>query len=327
MALPDPHDFSSRFAADQSDLTVAILGASYLDALLEDLLRTYLVQSREAKELFGQTFTRKARIAFALGLVSRDTLDDLGAIADVRNYFAHRVLVESASFNDPEMAEVCRRLSSARQAKEPENREFLEAMGYDLDSPRADYIEALTACASEIVSRREHSSFTPLREASEVRRVGLLHWTLVLEIVARLRVKDAEADRRRRLNVWVIATLADPQFVDSPVGPWTQGGCYLLALAIRDALAVHGVASELAEYKPPNHSGSQHVAVAMGPTRLDAYGAWLAAVPPAALAGWTESLLDAAKAAGWGSPFDDETFRARLTKRLVDTFPPAAPRS
>src|SRR2546425_116137 len=56
MALPDPHDFSSRFAADQSDLTVAILGASYLDALLEDLLRTYLVQSGEAKELFGQTF-------------------------------------------------------------------------------------------------------------------------------------------------------------------------------------------------------------------------------------------------------------------------------
>src|SRR5205807_1533935 len=136
------------------------------------------------------------------------------------------------------------------------------------------------------------------------------------EIVARLRVKDAEADRRRRLNVWVIATLADPQFVDSPVGPWTQGGCYLLALAIRDALAVHGVASELAEYKPPNHSGSQHVAVAMGLTRLDAYGAWLAGVPPAALAGWTESLLDAAKAAGWGSPFDDEAFRARPYRDL-----------
>src|SRR2546426_9255872 len=58
------------------------------------------------------------------------------------------------SFNDPEMAEVCRRLSSARQAKEPENREFLEAMGYDLDSPRADYIEALTACARS----EEHTS-------------------------------------------------------------------------------------------------------------------------------------------------------------------------
>src|SRR5438876_10949553 len=102
MALPDPHEFSARFAADQRDLTVAILGASYLDALLEDLLRAYLVQSGEAKELFGQPFKRKARIAFALGLASRDTVDDLVIIADVRNYFAHRVLAESASFNDPE---------------------------------------------------------------------------------------------------------------------------------------------------------------------------------------------------------------------------------
>src|ERR1700704_1472463 len=95
-----PKAFAERFGPQQSDLVVAILGASYLDALLEDLLKTRVIAHKKSKVVTRHGFVRRAETAFALGVLSRDSLDDLRAIADIRNHFAHKVLEAEALFQD-----------------------------------------------------------------------------------------------------------------------------------------------------------------------------------------------------------------------------------
>src|SRR5260370_8331064 len=107
-----PQAFAERFGPQQSDLVVAILGASYLDALLEDLLMTRVIADRKSKVVTRPGFVRRADTAFALGLLSRDSLDDLHAIAEIRNHFPHKVLDAEASFRATKLGTPSANLSS-----------------------------------------------------------------------------------------------------------------------------------------------------------------------------------------------------------------------
>lgn len=178
-----PQAFAERFGPKQSDLVVAILGANYLDALLQDLLRTRVIVHKASKVVTEQPFVRKAQTAFVLGLVSRDSIDDLRAIAEIRNHFAHRVLDENASFQDDTVKALCDKLSSARAAADPKSRPVMQEWGYEVDNPRALFIEAMTACASELAHRIEHAPEEAVTEAEPTRRIGLIEWQAVAEIV------------------------------------------------------------------------------------------------------------------------------------------------
>lgn len=185
-----PQAFAERFGPQQSDLVVAILGASYLDALLEDLLMTRVIPDRKSKVVTRPGLVRRAETAFALGLLSRDSLDDLDAIAEIRNHFAHKVLDAEASFRDTEVAALSAKLSSSRAAADPKSRPVMQEWGYEVDNPRALFIEAMTACASELAHRIEQAPEEAVTEAEPTRRLGLIEWQAVAEVVRRLDARD-----------------------------------------------------------------------------------------------------------------------------------------
>ena len=80
---------------DCEDRVMAVVGAAYLDSIIEQLLRAaFMSDEEEADRLLapdrpiGATGARY-QLAYCLGLISRDQRDDLKTIAKVRNLFAH----------------------------------------------------------------------------------------------------------------------------------------------------------------------------------------------------------------------------------------------
>jgi DNA-binding MltR family transcriptional regulator len=89
-----------------SDRVLAIVGAAYLDSVLEQLLRRIFIKDDEQVDrLLGPdrplgSNGSKYQLAYCLGLIDERERDDLSMIAKVRNAFAHRYDV--AGFNHEE---------------------------------------------------------------------------------------------------------------------------------------------------------------------------------------------------------------------------------
>lgn len=81
-----------------------------LNAILEDFLKmAFSRNDREVKKLFDCSIVHKARLAYALGLIDKTTLDDLKHIHDIRNIFAHTL---NASFANDKVLKKCEGLST-----------------------------------------------------------------------------------------------------------------------------------------------------------------------------------------------------------------------
>ncbi len=99
-----------------SDRAVAILSASILDELLQELFQMYFLSDRKrVNALFGggtqplATFSAKIELAYCLGLVSQDEYRLLTAIKKIRNDFAHKI--HDVSFDTSPIRERCMNLS------------------------------------------------------------------------------------------------------------------------------------------------------------------------------------------------------------------------
>jgi len=109
----DPRNTSSFFELrGETDRTIAIIGISWLDSLLETCLRLHLRESgsgdentdRATKKLLDEvfnpegplgSFSAKCKMSYLLGIVGPITLTDLKIINDIRREFAHYVKVET----------------------------------------------------------------------------------------------------------------------------------------------------------------------------------------------------------------------------------------
>jgi hypothetical protein len=99
----------------EDDRAVAILGAAFLDAWLEESLRSFFVDDEEeVNALLDRAlgnFGARIGASFSLGLVSPADLADLRIIQGIRNDFAH--MMQGLSFEDPDVKPGCLRLKSA----------------------------------------------------------------------------------------------------------------------------------------------------------------------------------------------------------------------
>lgn len=98
----------------ESDRAAAILTGSYLEVLLEKLLRTKFIQSPVVEDLFKgngalSTFSSRIALCFALGYIEETTYRDLNLVRKIRNHFAHNIA--NASFEDSEVRSRCAELS------------------------------------------------------------------------------------------------------------------------------------------------------------------------------------------------------------------------
>ena len=81
----------------ENDRTFIIVGATFLELLLERLIRNFLVDDKEKignllhSESLAGTLYAKTELAYLLGLLTDLEYDDLGVIRRLRNAFAHEI--------------------------------------------------------------------------------------------------------------------------------------------------------------------------------------------------------------------------------------------
>jgi hypothetical protein len=92
-------EFARLFERENNDRAIAIVGAAFLDTLLEHVLITFLVDDEsEVKRLMGYdrpfgTYGNKITAIYCLGLISKVIREDLRYVQKIRNKFAHDLLV------------------------------------------------------------------------------------------------------------------------------------------------------------------------------------------------------------------------------------------
>ncbi len=103
-------EFARLFEREDNDRAIAIVGAAFLDTLLEHVLITFLVDDEsEVKRLMGYdrpfgTYGNKIAAVYCLGLISKIIRDDLRYAQKIRNKFAHDLVV---SFDDDPIRSWC----------------------------------------------------------------------------------------------------------------------------------------------------------------------------------------------------------------------------
>lgn len=103
--------------SDDNDTAVVLVGAGYVDACIGSLLSEVLIDSSVSSKLLSAgtgllgSFSARADLCYALGMISKLFYMDLCTMAEVRNTFAHHHL--ALSFVDPKVALLCSRLSFA----------------------------------------------------------------------------------------------------------------------------------------------------------------------------------------------------------------------
>lgn len=115
-SLPDLSEDVSRLVEDlekETDRGAALLGAAFLDDVLELVLRSAMVDAPEViDKLIGggralESFGSRAHLAYLMGLLGPDIYADINLIREVRNDFAHR---QPTSFDSEEIRDKCKRL-------------------------------------------------------------------------------------------------------------------------------------------------------------------------------------------------------------------------
>ena len=134
--LNDYNDFQKNYEGE-SDRSVVILAASFLEQALEDYIRTKLVEAPPVSRLFEgyaplSTFAAKIDIAFALGLIPVHVHDDLRTIKKLRNLFAHKP--DSLSFSSSQVTDICRNLHDIKRS---------DGTTWEVVGARAKYLNAV----------------------------------------------------------------------------------------------------------------------------------------------------------------------------------------
>jgi DNA-binding MltR family transcriptional regulator len=97
--IPELSADSQRFIEDlqnESDRGCALIGASFLDKILESILRTYFVQNKKIVNYLMKndgpigSFSSKIKLAYSLGLLGIKQYRDLEKIREIRNIVAHQ---------------------------------------------------------------------------------------------------------------------------------------------------------------------------------------------------------------------------------------------
>ena len=96
---------------DETDLAVILVTASYLDACLGSILKRKLIDSSISKQLLDPrsgalgSYSTRADVCYALGLIQKPLYTDLKKIAEIRNEIAHYYL--TLNFQSESIQKLC----------------------------------------------------------------------------------------------------------------------------------------------------------------------------------------------------------------------------
>jgi DNA-binding MltR family transcriptional regulator len=103
-----------------SDMACALVGAAHIEGALMFLLSKFLIICDESKNLFDigrelESMSKCNRMAFCLGLTTRDTYSNVSLVAKVRNKFAHSPA--PIAFTNAKVIEYCDQFRISRKIK------------------------------------------------------------------------------------------------------------------------------------------------------------------------------------------------------------------
>jgi DNA-binding MltR family transcriptional regulator len=96
-------EFSFLFQEEKNERAAAIVGAAFLDTLLENILINFFIDDeKEVDKLLKNerpigTYGSRISLAYCLGLIGKTIRDDLRLVGKIRNKFAHNL---SVTFDD-----------------------------------------------------------------------------------------------------------------------------------------------------------------------------------------------------------------------------------
>jgi mannitol operon repressor len=154
--IPNLTDDVSRLVDDlerESDRGAALVGAAFLDDVLDVLLRSAFVNEPETVgKLMGmgrplESFGSRAHLCYCMGLLGADVYADINLIREIRNDFAHR---GPTGFDLPDVEIKCMRLR------------IISTLGADEScGPRERFIATVVMLANHLLleaSRRKHAA-------------------------------------------------------------------------------------------------------------------------------------------------------------------------
>lgn len=123
----------NALSSEEPDLSVVLIGSSYLDACLGALLKRHFRDGSTTDNLLNPTsgavgsFAVRSDLCYCLNLISKEMYQDIKYIAEIRNELAHNYM--ALDFSTPAVSERCAQLKffSALQVTEP-LRESLDEM-------------------------------------------------------------------------------------------------------------------------------------------------------------------------------------------------------
>ena len=132
----------------ESDRATAVLGAALLDEKLLQVLETFFVDDKKQVNPLLKpegalgSFAARIRVAYCLGLLTRDLFDTLTIVREIRNAFAHQL--HGLSFATPSIAKKCDKLRSTVRGSD-----------YVQNSPRGIFLSATSSAQLELWAMRE----------------------------------------------------------------------------------------------------------------------------------------------------------------------------
>ena len=132
----------------ESDRGRVLISTGYIEQLLKDVLQAYFIEGNSANSLFDEgalaTFSSRAHLCHALGLISDDEYHDIQLIRKIRNHLAHKM---HSSFEDSQVIDRCKLL-------------LLKAHDYGevVTSPSGQFQTAAVSVLSRLVNRAQYVS-------------------------------------------------------------------------------------------------------------------------------------------------------------------------
>ncbi len=126
-------DFRSELGKE-SDRGCALLAASYLDSILEQMLKSKLIgTNKQLESLFDfngplGTFSSKILLSYSLGLISKARMDDLQTIRKIRNEFGHSPSI--ISFSSKKINSLCNNLKMVLDSNNEARRKFISSVSF-----------------------------------------------------------------------------------------------------------------------------------------------------------------------------------------------------
>ncbi|HHC6573311.1 hypothetical protein [Vibrio parahaemolyticus] len=206
-----------------SDRAAVIVGASFLDEILREILLNHLVSDTDKnnKEVFSgngplSTFSSKINMSYRLGLISDRERKLLHGVRGIRNDFAHKL--SKADFSFDSLSQRAKNLSIEKSllmpldiplpSKEGEEAPLPEIKKADENNPREIYQETVLHLAFWLRVRLMKASDTQIKvladfkEATDPSKIMLgIHETMLhkfkvlLDEVEKVEQKDIERQR------------------------------------------------------------------------------------------------------------------------------------